>query len=238
VVGTIDSALLLFKPISLEEMEGVRLMNRIDTKYVLPVVMLTDLLNSISRQYMTLIVESRNRSRYRTLYFDSPDFRFYHDHHNGRRPRYKARFREYTETGTVFFEVKQKNNKNRTIKNRIVVDRIPGIIEGPSLDFMHRHIPDPPKGLQPSVWSTFSRITLVSNNVRERVTIDLELGFFDDQGSVDLPHVAVAEIKRDSGTGPSYISDVLTSQKVFPVNLSKYCTGVTYLKDRIKYIIN
>ena len=216
-------------------MDEVKLMNRIDTKYVIPVGMLPDLLQSISSQYMSLLIKSENLSRYRTLYFDSPDFRFYHDHHNGRRPRFKIRFREYTETGTVFFEVKQKNNKNRTIKKRIIAEDIPQTLTEPYLSFMKKHIHDPPGYLQPAVWSAFSRITLVNNNLRERVTIDTELNFLDDHRSAGLPHVAVAEIKRETGSGSSFISGQLSSRKIYPVNLSKYCTGITMLKDQIKY---
>ncbi len=231
----ITSEIKLFKPISLEKMDEVKLMNRIDTKYVLPVSLLPDLLQSISSQYMSLVIESENLSRYRTLYFDSPEFRFYHDHHNGRRPRFKIRFREYTVTSTVFCEVKQKNNKNRTIKKRIKAGDIPDTITEPYLSFIRKHIPDPPLDLQPAVWSDFSRITLVNNNFRERVTIDTDLGFNDAHRSAGLPHVAVAEIKRDTGSGSSFISDELSSRKIFPVNLSKYCTGITLLKDQIKY---
>jgi len=231
----IISAIELFKPISLEEMDEVKLMNRIDTKYVLPLGVLPDLLQSISSQYMSLVIESENLSRYRTLYFDSPDFRFYHDHHNGRRPRFKIRFREYTETGTIFCEVKQKNNRNRTIKKRITADAIPDTIAEPFLSFIKKHIPDPPHDLQPAVWSSFSRITLVNNNFGERVTIDTDLGFSDEHSTASLPHIAIAEIKRDTGSGSSFISDELSGRKIFPVNLSKYCTGITLIKDKIKY---
>ena len=234
-MGNLNTVLELFKPISLGEMDGVRLMNRIDTKYILPVSILPDLLQSINSQYMAMVIESSNRLQYRTLYFDSPGLKFYHDHHNGRRPRFKIRFREYSDTGTVFFEVKQKNNKERTIKKRIKVKNIPDKITEPCLGFMNKHVPDHPDDLQPAVWSTFTRITLVNNNLRERVTIDTGLGFMDDRSSAELPHIAVAEIKRDTGSGPSFLSEELDSRNIYPVNLSKYCTGITLLKEQIKY---
>jgi hypothetical protein len=216
-------------------MDEVRLMNRIDTKFVLPVDMLTDLLHSIDSRYMAMVIESRYLFRYRTLYFDTPGLKFYHDHHNGRRPRFKIRFREYSDTGDVFFEVKQKNNKNRTIKKRVTAPNIPDKITEPCLEFMKKYIPDPPADLQPVLWSTFLRITLVNENMRERVTIDTGLGFMDDHRSAGVPHIAVAEIKRATGSGPSFLTKELEARKIFPFNLSKYCTGITLLKEQIKY---
>ena len=61
---------------------------------------------------------------YRSLYYDTVDRQFFLDHHNERVNRYKVRFREYVNSGLSFLEVKCKNNKKKTIKNRIQVDAI------------------------------------------------------------------------------------------------------------------
>ena len=49
----------------------------------------------------------------------SADFDLYHRHHIGRSNRFKVRSRRYVESDLCFFEVKYRNNKGRTIKNRI-----------------------------------------------------------------------------------------------------------------------
>ena len=215
-------------------MDAVKLMNRIDTKYILPAATLPGLLSEINGSYRSLIVENKSISRYRTLYFDSPDYRFYLDHHNGKRPRFKVRFREYIESGTIFFEIKMKTNKSRTIKKRINADMIPSVIEEPYHSFLTRSIPNLPEVLQPAIWSSFARITLVNNNLNERITIDTDLGFSDELNKAGFPQLVVAELKRDSGSGYSELAQLLRSRKIPATRLSKYCYGIITLKEQVK----
>jgi hypothetical protein len=216
-------------------MEAVILMNRIDTKFAFPASLLPELLQSISGHYRSLVVAGKRLARYRTLYFDSPDYSFYHSHHNGYRPRFKVRFREYTETGTVYFEVKQKNNKNRTIKYRIQAKcSVPENITDPYLSFMKGFLPEGYENLRPALWSTFSRITLVSNDIRERITIDTEPGFSDENRSICISNLVIAEVKSVSENGYSEFSEWLKNRKIYPTSISKYCTGVALIKDRVK----
>jgi len=216
-------------------MDEVRLMNRVDVKYAFSVLMLPELLQSIGKHYRSLFVASTNMSRYRTLYFDSPDYYFYRAHHNGYRPRYKVRFREYTETDTRFFEIKVKNNKNRTIKHRIQANGyIPTEICDPYQSFLSEVIPIKCEDLRPALWSTFSRITLVNNTFSERITIDIEPGFSDNNKSISIPNLVIAEVKRDSNNGTSEFAEWLKTRKVHPSGMSKYCTGMVLLKDQVK----
>lgn len=216
-------------------MDEVRLMSRIDTKYAFSAKMLPELLQCVGGNYRVLAVADTNLSRYRTLYFDSQGFFFYHAHHNGYRPRYKVRFREYTETDTRFFEIKEKNNKNRTIKHRIQADGyIPSEICDPYLSFLKDILPDTHGDLRPVLWSTFSRITLVNNSFSERITIDVEPGFSDDDRSISIPNLVIAEVKRDSNNGTSGFIECLKSRKIYPSSLSKYCTGIVLLKNQVK----
>ena len=55
---------------------------------------------------------------YKSLYYDTEDWKFYLDHHNGRVNRNKIRFREYVGSKLTFLEIKLKNNKGKTIKKR------------------------------------------------------------------------------------------------------------------------
>lgn len=234
-MNQLDKILQTIPCIRLEEMDEVTLMNRIDTKYAFPASLLPGLLQSTSSQYRSLKVAETTRSRYRTLYFDSPEYSFYLAHHNGYRPRFKVRFREYTETGTIFFEIKQKTNKNRTIKNRMQADGVmPAEIYDPYLTYMKELLPGVNGDLKPVLWSTFSRITLVNNTFSERITIDTEPGFSDDIRSISIPRLVIAEVKRDLENETSVFSEWLRNRKIHPVSLSKYCTGIALLKDQVK----
>ncbi len=127
------AVLKTFTPITLAEMEGVELMDRTDTKYIFNISQLPGVLENLSQYYKLLNVNGVNENKYKTLYFDTPDFQLYMDHHNGRTNRYKVRYRQYVDSGLVFFEIKNKNNKERTIKSRIKRTNIADTIEGQSI---------------------------------------------------------------------------------------------------------
>src|SRR6056297_937641 len=82
---------------------------------------LVPLLEQILPFYYILEVERKRLIAYQTLYFDTPNNQMYLHHHNGYRWRYKIRRRKYETAERGFFEVKSKNNKQRTLKNRIEV---------------------------------------------------------------------------------------------------------------------
>ena len=108
-----------FNTISLDEMSSIRLMNRIDRKYLANEEQLRQLLEMASGDYMVQSVDGIRVSEYRTLYLDDKDNIMYLNHHNGRLTRQKVRIRTYVDTSDNFFEVKLKNNHGRTKKKRI-----------------------------------------------------------------------------------------------------------------------
>ena len=113
-----------FEPISLQEMDGVLLMNRTDTKFMVSRAQLDDMLLHLGANYRILEVGTARINRYQTLYFDTVDFRCYREHHNGKRNRFKIRKREYVESQLSFLEYKGKTNNGRTIKSRIKLGSI------------------------------------------------------------------------------------------------------------------
>ena len=62
-MGTVSDRILEsvknFSPITLEEMDDVRLMNRTDTKYIFPTTALPDILNSASGLYRILSIDEK-----------------------------------------------------------------------------------------------------------------------------------------------------------------------------------
>src|SRR5687767_7859268 len=118
-IDSISEALLQFAPISLDEMDGVKLMDRTDTKFLFKAEQLPAFLEQLATSYRVLEINDRRICRYETLYFDTADFQLYLCHQNGKLNRYKVRFRRYVESDVSYFEVKLKNNKGRTIKTRV-----------------------------------------------------------------------------------------------------------------------
>lgn len=101
-MNTLSQVLSRFEPISLEQMDNVRLMDRTDTKFVFRIEQLPFFLEQVSNDYRVLEVTSARISRYETLYFDTEDFQLYLKHQNGKLNRYKIRFRKYVESGLNF----------------------------------------------------------------------------------------------------------------------------------------
>ncbi len=173
----LKNRLLGFTPITLEEMDNVKLMNRTDTKYVFKFSQLPILLDQLKNEYHILDINGKRISRYESLYFDTKEFDLYHCHRRGKLNRYKIRFRKYVESGGIYFEVKFKNNKSRTIKDRVKQKQIDDSITGKAEILLKEKTPMLPIDLEAKLWVKYSRITLVNKNSPERVTIDIDLNF-------------------------------------------------------------
>jgi hypothetical protein len=124
---TIGKELEQFDPISLEEMDDVKLMNRVDTKFAFSIREFIAMLPELSEHYRVLLIEGTRTPFYESLYLDDDDFNFFKDHHRGRSNRFKVRFRKYVESNLLFLEIKEKV-KGRTNKKRIKVDHILTVI--------------------------------------------------------------------------------------------------------------
>ncbi len=64
-------------------MNAVRLMDRTDSKFVLPIGRLSVLLAGTSTDYRVLEIAGKRLMTYKTLYYDTPDLQLYHRHHAG-----------------------------------------------------------------------------------------------------------------------------------------------------------
>ena len=108
--------------ITLDEMSSIKLMNRVDTKYVISEEYCMELLRRAVDKYSVQVIGDVRACRYSTLYYDTPDLEMYTVHHNRKLTRQKIRSRTYVESGITFIEVKNKTNTGRTKKKRIAID--------------------------------------------------------------------------------------------------------------------
>jgi hypothetical protein len=223
-----------FVPITLEEMDGVKLQDRVDTKYVLPATALPDLLERMMPHYRLLEVDGKRGTAYRSLYFDTPDLKHYRDHHNKRTFRSKVRFREYIGSGLAFLEVKRKTGRGRTDKKRIRVEGIPDQLLGEQLLFAQKAARDDSQ-LVPTLWNNFTRYTFVAKDRPERLTMDLDLRFSDPDGEGDLGGIVVAELKQERADRTSPFVRLVRAMGERPSGMSKYCIGMLALGRPVKH---
>lgn len=179
--------------LDLDRIAAVRLMNRVDTKYLVDEALCMELLERAADQYYVQIIDDCRACRYATLYYDTPQWDMYHLHHNRRLTRQKIRTRTYVETGVTYLEIKSKSNKGRTHKRRMALDRslfAAAATDTAAADFLRREARYAPETLSPSLATRFVRVTLVNHAMTERLTIDFDLHFDNvraaDGGNTDM----------------------------------------------------
>lgn len=214
-----------FAPIGLNDMGAVRLMSRIDTKYVVPLNKLNKVLKSLKDDYFVFEIHGLRSHLYNSLYYDTKDLKLYHRHHQGSLNRYKIRERSYVDSNLSFFEIKFKNNKKDTIKSRIKIDHINDSIENERDEFLQAISGLNGKDFTPSMWVNYKRITLVNKALNERATIDLGLTFIKDGKTVSYEDLVVIEAKREKATKNTPMLTALKENKIRAGGFSKYCLG-------------
>lgn len=232
----ITSLLSSFAPVSLEEMSGIRLMNRMDTKYVVSLPTLIRVLERAIGHYRIQEIEGERNMAYRTVYLDTPDYAMYLAHQNGRPVREKIRVRTYLSSGLTFLEVKNKNNKGRTDKKRISVGGTGTLYADGGEEFLRKHAWYELSALNFLLENHFHRITLVNHAMSERLTIDTGVHFHHllTGAEAGLENLAIIELKRD-GKATSSIGGILHDLHVRPAGISKYCVGTVMTAGKLKY---
>ena len=234
-----------FDSISLSEMGSVKLMNRIDTKYVVPKRLLPAILNAAKEDYFVQEIDSKRVATYDTLYYDTPTLDMYVRHHNRQLVRQKVRVRNYQDTQQTFLEIKRKNNKGRTKKKRIVV---PGFdIQSDTLgnskkdtctveQFIAQKSNYQWAELIPHLRTKFHRITLVNKAMTERLTIDFDLGWENviTNKNSSYDGLAIIELKQD-GHIHSLMTNIMLNLRVHPMKISKYCIGTVLTTPGLKH---
>ncbi len=237
----------------LVKQNSAALMDRVDTKYLIPKKHLLPLLKELAGEYTVLCENHKRIFTYETTYFDTPQKHFYYAHHNGHLNRRKVRFRRYLESNMGFMEVKLKNNKRRTIKKRVLMDCVmpdqlhvskfvneclmgQGSLQSDQSSF---------ESLQTSLFVNYRRITLLNKHHQERLTIDVDLGFqcANSKNYKKLNDVFIVEVKRNAKQAPSSFSRLIKQLAINPINFSKYCMGLVLTSgsalktNRFKHIL-
>lgn len=215
-------------------MEVVELMNRKDKKYFFDKAKLPSLLQELAPNYSVLDINGSKLFNYRNIYFDTPDFYFYTQHHNKRVNRYKIRIRQYVESNLNFLEVKFKTNTKRTIKSRIKIPEFSPILSDEAKAFISTHTPIDPNELVPTLRNDFKRFTLVSKDMKERATIDTDLEFQVTNQTRQFSNLCIAELKLDTSSSGSKFKVAMRVNLCPEVRISKYSVGAAFMYDHLK----
>ena len=224
-----------FNSISLKDLDKVQLLNRKDTKFVFSQNKLLQLLDRLKPFYRILEIEGKRTFIYDNTYFDTDEFFFYTQHHNECRKRFKVRHRKYCETNDQYFEIKIKDNKNRTIKKRLKINDGNGHFSEEEKRLISETIGLSPQHLITKLNMKFSRITLADKSFSERLTIDTNLSVLNGTGSKMFDQLVISEIKQKKYNPKSNFIRILRNLKIPEMRFSKYCMGMLHVNRGIKY---
>ena len=231
-----------FETITLDEMRDIRLMNRIDTKFVTTVPVLRQLLQLARDEYYVQQVDGEVIAPYYTLYYDTEDYAMYNRHETGHLERQKLRVRSYLHVGINYLEVKTKNNHGRTKKKRTAAEGFDPLDHESCPfrlhdydQFLADHLRYDPQRLSERLENRFDRITLVNKGKTERLTIDTNLRFHNIATDKirHMGDIVIIELKRD-GLKPSPILSKLLQLRIHPHGFSKYCIGSALTNDDLR----
>lgn len=237
-----ENNLIKFQALSLSDLDCVKLLKRYDTKFVFHKDKLPAVLDCLSDHYGILEINRNRTFRYESLYYDTDDYFFYHQHHNKKLNRYKIRCRRYIESDQCYFEIKFKNNKRKTIKNRLLLEdrMIDAMLTENKKEFVRTNVSNGfhdvlADTIKPKLWVGFDRITLANQANRERFTFDSNLTYTDTKSRrYNFDNLIIAELKSENISLPPLFFQQLKSLKIFPTTFSKYCIGIATTNNNIK----
>lgn len=209
-------------------------LKRFDTKYILDEKKIISTLNNLSREWHVLNVGNKIQINYKTLYFDTCDFKLFKDHKQGKRKRFKIRIRFY-ETGEIYLELKLKTNLEETLKFRWKCPTPPSenVIESQFKEVLSEKLNEylyhfDLASLEYKLSTEFTRTTLFNFATKEKLTIDKN--FMVDNRDITLPisrKMLILEIK--SSKPFNSLNSTLNSLNIRSVSLSKYGAGAPEL---------
>ena len=228
--------LAAFDQISLDEMKNIRLMNRTDTKFITSIRELPHFLQEAKDLYYIQEIDHCTIMPYNTIYYDTANQEMYMAHHNGRKKRKKVRIRSYVHSNICFLEIKNKNNKGKTQKERIELQEDETLQNADAARFLAEKTTYTTQQLIPYIENNFKRITLVNKNKTERLTVDFNITFYNHVTlqKKELPSLVIIELKRE-GHAFSPLSEMRRHIRIPQTSISKYCIGSVLTNPSLKH---
>jgi len=211
------------KEISLEIAKKIKLFNRIETKYKCNFYQFCCLSKYLYDNYNVVSNNDCVLFDYMTIYFDTPDLLMYNDHKNNIKTRQKIRIREYS-NGNKYLEIKQKN-ESKTSKIRIPINS--NNIDS-NFNWIKNNTIYNINKLTHILNVKYIRITFISNDHNERITIDFNIEFFNLINNVNKKiNDIIIEVKQNENY-ESNIKEILKLYNIKECHFSKYFNGLNY----------
>jgi hypothetical protein len=229
----IEKVLTPFERLGLNDFGDGRFAERRDRKFPCHINRIAEVIEGLQDHYDLITPNDDSISAIGTLYFDTPDYEFYKDHHRGKSKRRKVRFRKYPDTETSFLEVKMKSVKGLTLKERVLSEFDSDEISQEMRAFLEENGVATSTKLEPVLEVNYRRFSFISKDRVERFSIDFEVEFSNENGKGNFGELAVFEVKQPHlETTP--IIKKLRANGIREASLSKYCLSLSALKPELK----
>lgn len=205
------------------------LTTRSDWKFVLPQAELPRILQSLYPTHRVLKAEDARWARYSSQYYDTPELDCFHDHRRGKPRRFKVRHRDYLDRQLTMLEIKDRDPRGDTHKRRLPQEWRQRGVDPAGAEFLRgdRQVALPE--LIPTVANRFWRLTLLGEEVQERLTVDLGIGFGLGARQRTLDGICVLEVKSAEPRHKTPTLALLQRAGMRPRGMSKYCVGTCLL---------
>jgi len=226
-----------FSTLSLNELNAkASYLKRIDRKFLVTKPQFKDILNDLKEKFQVLEIKWKKVFDYDNVYMDTNDYLFYNQHENGEKSRTKVRTRLYKDSDLSFFEYKQKKNGiTRKFRYEFPSEEH-GIMtkwKKRFFDWVWQSLYEGKKTpeISPAIQTVYKRITLVSKDGSERLTIDFDIKTKDlrnkNSKETDLKNLVIIESK--SLNKDCFSCNIIAKHNIEQANsCSKYSLWVVY----------
>jgi hypothetical protein len=243
-VSTLVSGIVnVLAPISLGDLDAIAALQvRNDRKYVVDETTVDLMLGELADGLQILQIDGLRTFNYRSVYFDTSNFDLHHAAASGRRRRFKVRTRIYEDSAQVMLEVKTKDGRGRTVKERLDYDldnssqltpegrRFVQVVlassDVPVTDEVLNEM-----GLHAVLTTAYRRSTIVHETSGTRATIDRALVCSATDGRSTSLDAVIVESKSPKAAGP--VDRWMWAHGHRPLKISKYSTGLAALHPEL-----
>ncbi|MFD8549331.1 VTC domain-containing protein [Streptomyces sp. NPDC059649] len=240
-VRALARAAMAGRPVPLADVQArAELRTRFGHSYLVPFEVFTAFAAELTDRrrpggpFAVLCINGRRWFRYRSVHYDTPDLRFFHDHREGDRPGYLIRERRYEDTGQRQFEIKLRGRRGETVKHRQPL--LPGAPAlGPAARGFLASVLDrsygiaAPTDLGLALETEYTRTTFVANG--QRITCDAALLCRDlTTGRTVRADGGLVLVETRTTGRPTDADRLLYGHGVRAADFTKYCGGLSALR--------
>ncbi|MBI4235484.1 VTC domain-containing protein [Candidatus Peregrinibacteria bacterium] len=211
--------------------------SRKEYKFLIPMETLPEIIKFLKKDFLAITDKSNYIHKYLTFYYDTPDYKFFHLHRQGKYNRIKIRIREYqTLMCNSFIECKRKIKGKKTKKYRVkITNQDKDVL---NQNFIKKNLARhnlTKDNLKNTLQIGYSRIFLLAKDFSKRLSLDFNLKARNEKNEKIniMPKHVILEIKAK--TVPKKIITYLKREhKIRQSGFSKYCIGLCLLNKELK----